>query len=200
MQLIRRRGEKGQRGQAAVEFMLVLPIFLFVLIAIIEFAFAFSTLNALSFAARDVARVGVEGGDRLGTDCSMLEGLERSFGASSDRSGISRVEFYWSDDKGNVKNSAVNVYTRTGNMTCTTVKGDTVTLPYTLVSATYPEASRCTVVAGCLAMSPPHTSVDTLGVQITYAYRWKTPLSVFLQMSPTITLQSAQQMRIEPVL
>ena len=181
--------------------MLVLPIFLFVLIGIIEFAFAFSTQNALSFAARDVARVGVEGGDRSGTDCSMLQDLEHSFGATSDRSGISQVEFYWSDRNGNVLNGMANTYQRTGSMTCTTVKGASVTLPYTLASGSnYPEASRCTVIAGCPVMTPPHDSVDTLGVRITYTYHWKTPLAPMLQLPSTIEFGATQQMRIEPVL
>jgi hypothetical protein len=181
--------------------MLVLPLFLFVLIAIIEFAFAFSTLNALGFAARDVARVGVEGGDRQGTDCSMLQDLEVAFGATSDRAGISQVEIFWSDDNGHLLNGATNVYRRSGSLSCTTVKGQTVTLPYTIQpGAAYPEASRCTVIAGCDAMTPPHPGVDTLGVRITYSYRWRTPLSVLLQMAPSITFHAEQQMRIEPVL
>jgi TadE-like protein len=181
--------------------MLVLPLFLFLLIAIIEFAFAFSTLNALSFAARDIARVGVEGGDRAGTDCSMLEDLERNLGASSDRTGISQVEIFWSDDKGAVLSGEINTYQRTGSMSCTTVKGASITLPYTLMAgSSYPESSRCTVIAGCDALTPTHPSVDTLGVRVTYGYRWKTPLSVFLQFAPTITFQADQQMRIEPVL
>jgi Flp pilus assembly protein TadG len=189
------------RGQAAVEFILVFPLFLFLLIAIIEFAFAFSTLNALSFAARDVARVGVEGGDRQGTDCSMLQGLEGTFGATSDRSGIAQVEIFWSDDAGNVLHGARNVYLRGGSLSCTTVKGDSVTLPYTLqAGSTYPENQRCTVLAGCDALTPAHPGVDTLGVRITYDYRWKTPLAGLLQMAPALTFQADQQMRIEPVL
>lgn len=179
----------------------MLPLYLFLLIAIIEFAFAFSTLNALSFAARDIARVGVEGGDRQGTDCSMLEDLESAFGASSDRAGISTVEIFWSDENGAVLSGAVNTYQRTGSTTCTTVQGATITLPYTLAAgSSYPESSRCTVVIGCPAMTPAHPAVDTLGVRITYGYSWKTPLSAFLQMAPTITMRGDQQMRIEPVL
>lgn len=189
------------RGQAAVEFILVLPLFLFLLIAIIEFAFVFSTLNALSFAVRDIAQVGVEGGNRTGTDCSMLNDLEGALGASSSPSGISKVEIFWSDQNGNILNSAINVYLRTGSTTCTKLDGVTLTLPYTLQSgASYLETARCSVLAGCTGVSPSHPSVDTLGVRITYSYSWKTPLSAMLQMAPTLTFHADQQMRVEPVL
>jgi hypothetical protein len=111
------------------------------------------------------------------------------------------VEIFWSDDNGHLLNGATNVYRRSGSLSCTTVKGQTVTLPYTIQpGAAYPEASRCTVIAGCDAMTPPHPGVDTLGVRITYSYRWRTPLSVLLQMAPSITFHAEQQMRIEPVL
>jgi Flp pilus assembly protein TadG len=190
----------SERGQALVEFGLVLPLLVVVVVAFIEFAFAFSTMNSLTFAARDIARVGIEGGDRSGTDCSMLANLERTFGASSDESGISDVRIFWSDSNGNVLNGAINTYQRTGSMTCTTVKGSTVTLPYTMTGASYPESQRCTVILGCSTLSPAHPSVDTLGVRIEYAYSWKTPLSSLLLLPPTITFVADQQMRIEPVL
>ena len=51
------------RGQSAVEFALVLPLFLLILIGLIEFAFAFSTLNSINYTARDVALTAAEGGD-----------------------------------------------------------------------------------------------------------------------------------------
>jgi hypothetical protein len=184
-----------------VEFALVNPLFIFLLVAIVEFAFAFSTQNALSFAARDVARVGVEGGDRQGTDCSMLVTLESTFGASSDRSGISQLEIFWSDENGNLLHGARHVYQRGGSLDCTTVRGDAVTVPYSLVAgSSYPETARCTVLAGCDTLTPPHPGVDTLGVRITYSYAWKTPLASLLSMGPHITMRSDQQMRIEPVL
>lgn len=195
------RPHDEHRGQALVEFALVLPLFIFLLIAIIEFAFAFSTMNALSFAARDVARVGVEGGDRQGTDCSMLVTLESTVGATTDRAGVSQLEIFWSDENGNLLHGARHVYQRGGSLSCTTVKGDAVTVPYSLVSgSSYPETARCSVLAGCDTLVPPHPGVDTLGVRITYTYRWRTPLSSLLSLAPRITMRADQQMRIEPVL
>ncbi len=45
-----------ERGAAAVEFALVLPVLLLILIGIIEFSFAFNTQLSLSQAAREGAR------------------------------------------------------------------------------------------------------------------------------------------------
>lgn len=189
------------RGQAMVEFMLILPLFLFLLIAIIEFAFVFSTLNSLSFAARDITLLGAEGGDQQGTDCTMLDDLENVLGASSTTADISQVEIFWSDDNGNVAlPGASNIYQRTGTLNCTTLKGAAVTLPYTLTAGGYPEIDRCTTIAGCDLMVPPHPALDTLGVRITYTYQWKTPLSILLQMAPELTFHADQQMRLEPEL
>lgn len=185
------------RGQSAVEFILVFPMFVFVLFAMIEFGFAFTAQNTLGFAVRDVARVGVESGDRSGSDCTMLDTLETVLGAAARRDGIRQIDLYWSDARGNVIGGAVTTYTRTGSMTCTTVSGEALTLPYTATASLYPETSRCTILAGC---GGGHTSVDTLGVRVTYAYPWVTPLAGMLQLGSSVNLQADQQMRIEPVL
>lgn len=185
-----------------VEFALVLPIFLISIIAIIEFAFAFSTLNSLNFAARDLALVVAEGGNQAGSDCSALTLLEREFGASSNPSGITSVRIYWSDGNGNVVNNATNLYNRSGSMVCTDLSGASQTLPYTPASITYLETERCSVLNGC--PSPPaaidHPTLDTIGVQITYAYSWRTPMGSLIGpiVSPTFT--ATQQMRMEPIL
>ncbi|HEY8179006.1 MAG TPA: TadE/TadG family type IV pilus assembly protein, partial [Candidatus Limnocylindria bacterium] len=155
-----------------VEFGLVLPLFLLVLVAFIEFAFAFSTLNSLNYVARNVALMTAEGGNRAGTDCSALVGLERDLGQTSERSGLTAVEVYFSDQNGNVLGGQVNRYNRTGSMTCADLNGVTRTLPYTAVSTSYVESGRCNVLAGC---GGTHTRLDTIGVRLTYRYDWNTP-------------------------
>ncbi len=197
MFLLRARRGRQRRGQAAVEFALVLPLFLMVLIAFVEFAFAFSTLNALNYATRLVAQVVAEGGDRTGTDCTALNALERDFGATSDRSGIATVEVYFSDLNGNVISGQVNRYRRTGSMTCSDLDGIAHTLPYSVVATTYPEPGRCNVLLGCGGV---HTGIDTIGVKVTYRYAWKTPLSGMIGFVGPPTFTATQQMRMEPVL
>jgi len=55
--LTRRRS--GQRGQSLVEFALVLPIFLILLVGLFDFGRAVYTANAISNAARIATRVAV---------------------------------------------------------------------------------------------------------------------------------------------
>jgi hypothetical protein len=193
----RARRRADARGQAVVEFGLVLPLFLLIIIASIEFAFAFSTLNSLNFVTRDLARISAEGGNRNGTDCTALANLERLFGASSDRDGIAFVDVYWSDERGNVLSGQLSRYNRTGSMTCTDLSGNVWTLPYTAGASTYPEAIRCNVLIGCGGL---HTRLDTIGIKVTYRYSWKTPLSVMLGFLGPATFEATQQMRMEPVL
>jgi hypothetical protein len=180
-----------------VEFMLVLPMFLLTIVAFIEFAFAFSTTNALNYAARNVALVVAEGGNRTGTDCSALIVLERDFGDTSNRSGIASVEVYFSDQNGNVIGGEVNRYDRAGTLTCTDLDRAAQTLPYTAAATAYSEPTRCSVLAGC---GGTHPRLDTVGVRITYQYSWKTPLSGLLGFLGSPTFTATQQMRMEPVL
>jgi hypothetical protein len=55
---ITRRTGKGEGGQSLVEFTLVLPIFLLVLFAIIDFGMAFHAWIAVTNSAREGARLG----------------------------------------------------------------------------------------------------------------------------------------------
>ncbi|PWC52789.1 TadE/TadG family type IV pilus assembly protein [Azospirillum sp. TSO22-1] len=54
---MRRRLMRDERGAAAVEFALVFPVFIAMLIAIIELATFFWTRNTLQFAAEEAARL-----------------------------------------------------------------------------------------------------------------------------------------------
>src|SRR5207249_2103561 len=83
---------------------------------------------------------------------------------------ISQVEIYWSDANGDQIASNVNVYTRTGSLTCAYASGS-ITVPYTLSTERYPETERCDVIAGCGGL---HTTVDDVGVRITYVHQWVT--------------------------
>ena len=59
--LLRLRKEKRQRGQAMVEFALVLPLLLIITFIIIDFGFAFSQWVIITNATREGARLGATG-------------------------------------------------------------------------------------------------------------------------------------------
>lgn len=56
-------GRQGERGNAIIEFAVVLPILLLVLFGITEFGRALMTANVLAAAAREGVRVAAVGGD-----------------------------------------------------------------------------------------------------------------------------------------
>jgi Flp pilus assembly protein TadG len=58
LNLIRRRREKGEKGQAIVEFALLVPIFLILLFAIVDFGMGFYSWITVTNSAREGARLG----------------------------------------------------------------------------------------------------------------------------------------------
>ena len=59
LKLIRARRKNGEKGQALVEFTLLVPIFLLLLFAIIDFGMGFYSWITVTNAAREGARLGV---------------------------------------------------------------------------------------------------------------------------------------------
>lgn len=211
----RRRGNPFGRhgdetGQSLVEFALVIPLFLVLVIGVIEFAFLLSANLSVSYATRDAALVAAEAGDTSGADCLILQKIENDVTAPSSDAAIQGVQIYWSDQNGNVKSGAINAYARTGNTTCS-INGTNLTVPYSKVGALlYPDTDRCNVILGT-GCANGHTGLDTIGVKLTYQYSWHTPLRCLVGLvgsgnggcwSNTAgwTLVSSNAMRMEPVL
>lgn len=199
---LRRRVGTGRRdGQSVVEFALVVPLFVVLLVGIIEFAFALNAVLAVNFATREAALIAAEAGNGDGSDCVILKRIEDSVGAPADHAKITNVWIYKSDRNGNVL--AKNTYNRSLSMTCL-VSGVNVTVPYSLSGGeNYEDVKRCNVLAGCPANAPlPATlAVDQIGVQVTYAYTWRTPLSALLGLTGTgYTIVKSNSMRMEPIL
>jgi len=58
-----RKTRKNEKGQGLVEFALVVPLLLLLVIGIFEFGRAWMTKNTMTGAAREAVRVAVVGGD-----------------------------------------------------------------------------------------------------------------------------------------
>jgi Flp pilus assembly protein TadG len=188
------RRPEGTRGQSLAEFALVFPFFIIILFGVIEFAFVFNASLSIEFATRDSALAAAEAGNTPGADCSILKVVEAAMGPPTDRNAITEVRIYKSDPNGNPV-GPTNIYSRTGAATCPG-------LPYHMNSGSYPDTGRCNVLAGCLLPNGTKTTtVDTIGVQVTYVYKWKTPLASLLPVSgPGYTMTTNNAMRMEPVL
>lgn len=179
-------------GQALVEFSLVIPIFLALLIGLVEFAFIFNASLATNYASRDAALLAAEGGSDLGADCSVLRGVESDMGAPADPGQIQRVEIFETTAVGDQIGSAT-VYERHGSFTCSLPDGTPVTVPYTLIADGFPMTSRCNQLAGCGA-----STLDHVGVRVTYRHLYRTPLGA--GFGPWLDVVRSNSMRMEPVL
>jgi Flp pilus assembly protein TadG len=198
------------RGQSLVEFALVFPLFILLVMSVIEFSFAFNANLALAFASRDAALVAAEAGDSLGSDCVIIQAVINDVGAPADANQITSIEIYWSDQNGNYKNgnsSLSNVWNHNSvTTTCNYPDGSSITIPYQRATNGYDEASRCNIVAGCGGSHTP--SVDTIGVRVAYQYTWKTPIRGLVGLAGNGPVWSgagwnfarSNAMRMEPVL
>jgi Flp pilus assembly protein TadG len=192
-----RRGTNGssELGQALVEFAIVLPVFLALLFGLVEFAFVLNASSTVNYASRVAALLAAEGGKTEGTDCMVLRAVERALTSPTTPARVSRVEIYWSDSNGDQIASNVNAYDRTGTLTCAYGDGSTIVVPYTRVADNYPESERCDVLAGCGGL---HTTVDDIGVRISYAHQWVT--SFGQRIAPSVIFQRSTGVRMEPTL
>jgi Flp pilus assembly protein TadG len=187
-----RHFRRDELGQSLVEFALLLPVLMLVIVGLMEFGMMLNSRNAVEFAARDGSVLASEGGNIPGTDCVVLDKVERDIVSPARNIRIQQVAIYWSDKNGDQIGGNANVYTRTGSKTCTYGNGTSLTVPYTLTTGGYLEGSRCDVLAGC---GGPHVGLDTVGVKVTYQHYWITAL---VQQTGSITFGIASATRMEP--
>jgi Flp pilus assembly protein TadG len=195
------RPRVAAEGQSLVEFALVIPIFLMLLIGTIEFSLVFNAQLSINFATREAALVAAEAGNASGADCAILRTIEDTVSAPADNNLVTQVVIYRSDTVGNPIPSGSpdqNVYSRGGSMPCPSAANPARTVGFTGVGAPgYVETTRCNTIAGC----GPGRPLDHIGVRVTYAYTWHTPLSSIIGLGGSgFTLVKSNAMRMEPVL
>jgi Flp pilus assembly protein TadG len=184
---------RSGRGQTLVEFALVIPIFMAMLIALVEFTFIFNAILATNYASRDAALLAAEAGSDLGADCAILKAVEADIGAPADRSQIQAVEIFEATAAG-AQTGSPTVYSRTGTYGCTLPDGTAISLPYTRTANDYAMSDRCNVLVGC----PGSPHLDHVGVRVTYRHTWRTPFGS--SFGPFLDVVKANSMRMEPVL
>ena len=206
---------RRSRGQALVEFSLVIPIFLTLFVAITEFAFMFTSNVEINYASHDAAQVAATYGNTSGADCAVLQRVDNDLTIPANATQIKSVDIYWVNTataNASPVSGAENIYTYDGGShQCTKPDGTTINVPFPIAntlaleatSGGYPESTRCNVNSGinCPATNGVvHNTVDTLGVKITYQYKWVTPFPAMIGRSGNGPLfASINIMRLEPV-
>jgi hypothetical protein len=202
MSLIRRRrgvpsGNDGPAaGQTLVEFALVFPLFITLMLFIIEFAFVFSALLGINYASRNAALIAAEAGNDILADCVILAEVERSIGAPGNPASIQTVTIYRTDQSGSTR-PATLTYTHGGTTTC--IKGTTtLSVPYSSPTGTYTYSQRCNILIGCPSLG--RTQIDTIGIEVAYRHSWVTPIRNFGLTGTGADLTQSNAMRMEPIL
>jgi hypothetical protein len=175
---------RRHRGQSVTELAIILPVFLLLLLGILEFGMAFDHLLSLSYATREGARTGsalVNGGGSLGcgagqspnaatVDAQIVAAVERvltSPGSQVALARVSEIRIYQANSSGN-ETGNVNVW-RYSPGAGPVVDGDP--LDFAATSSPWAACSRTNVLPA-----------PSLGVTIRYRYAFSTPLGGVLQL------------------
>lgn len=177
----RRRGDR-EAGQGLAEFALALPIFVLVLMGLIEYGFLYNNILTVQYATRQGVSAAAQAGGVDGADCSVLKAVERALTAPIDKQRITAVEVFQADANGDPIAGMVNRYVRAGTLDCP----GAATQPYALVGAEgYPQADRHDALAEAL---------DIVGVRIDYVYAGITPIG----SGRTWVVSDGATLRMEP--
>ncbi len=171
-----RPAEHHQGGQALVEFALVVPMIVMLVMGIFDGALMFNAFVGVNRASQNAAHTAATMGNQAGTDCLILSQIETDVMVPNTPNRIIEVVVERTAMGGN-QSYAQQRYTRGGSTTCELPDGTSASVPYTLTQAGYPEEQRCPVLDGCLALTPARSTVDNIGVQIRYRHVWATPLN-----------------------
>lgn len=190
-----RARSSSARGVAMAEFSLVLPIFIVLVVGLMEFAITFNALLGVNFASRDAALIAAEAGTNVWADCVVLQTVDDRITAPADRQRIDEVRIYRSDVHGN--ELAANTYSRGGITECPLPDGTMMQVNFSLLNANYPVNTRCNTLAGC----PGGRNLDTIGVSIQYDHSWITPIAGLVTLTGDgFEFTRSNAMRMEPIL
>jgi hypothetical protein len=169
----------AERGQGLVEFALLVPVFMLLLLAMLEFGFVFDHTLTLQYASREGARVGsalANGGGPLGcssgqspnaatVDPLIIAAVTRvltSPGSRVTEAEIPTIRIYRADANGEQIGTLVNVWAYTPGAGPTV---DGRQLDYSISSVGWSACARSNAL-------PSHS----IGVALDYTYRMQTGL------------------------
>ena len=215
-----RRKFRSRRGQSVVEFALILPVIMFLLLGMVEMGFAINHNSSMVTATRQGARVGselVDGTDRKGTNPSSaasqgvdtqiiaaVQGVLISPGSPVDISQVQTIQIFRATDAGAMSGSSVNTWIPAYDAITHLPNGPAI--PGSVPTA-YLSFSRKPLDTGNWdakdrsGVSP----AQSIGVRITYTYKFVTPLGSLIKAlggslfsNGQITMSDQTIMAMEP--
>lgn len=167
------RNGRCEQGQGLVEFSILVPVFLLILLGMLEFGFVFDHALTLQYASREGARVGAalaNGSAAEGIGCNEVDGyivaavsrVLNSPGSRVDVTEVPSITIYKADLNGGNQSGSANTWTRGANPKPDI---DGVTLDYGFSTGNWSACDRLNGV-----------DPDSLGVRLTYTYNFVTPL------------------------
>ncbi len=198
-------------GQGLVEFAMLVPVFLVVLLGMLEFGFAFSHNLTLELATREGARAGaaMADGSQKDTTCgsttltpanvdpliiATVQRVLQSPGSMIDMAQITDVRIYQVSTNGSSTGSP-NIWTyRPGNVANLAVPCLSPTQRLEFYESTH---------AWDTAIRDNGVSPDSIGVSITYKYQFRSPLGGILRFFggsgwSQLTMTDKTVMALEP--
>ena len=184
-----RRRRPGERGQALVEFAILIPVLTTMLLGMLEFGTAFNHQLTLGYAVREGARIGadlVNGGGTLGcntgqspnaanVDGVIIEAIDRvlsSSGSPIPESQVVKIRIFQANASGGDTLGNDNDWIYSAS-------------PYTLpdgtqvnfkpgATQTWGACNRSNVLGHTASLTP--AQIDSIGVSISYTYKMVTPV------------------------
>ena len=182
-----RRDPERERGQSFVEFVVVLPVAMLLLLIMLEFGFAFNHQLTVGYATREGARTAAALAHGTATGCpgpspdtdkvdqqiiAAAQRILKSPGSNVVMSDVQSIRIYKATATGAQNGSLVNVWSYTPGAGPDLDPGPGVDrLDFSETSVAWPACAR-------LNGATP----DSVGVRIAYTYRLITPLQAVVSM------------------
>jgi hypothetical protein len=181
-------GRRSRRGQSLVEFSLLLPIIMFLLLGMVETGFAISHNTSIATATRQGARVGselVDGTDRKGTSSQStasdsvdpliigaVEGVLMSSGSAVDISQVTKIEIFLANPTTGAMDSSFNTWIPAPGHTGPQLPGSSPAqkLDFKPSGGNWNTWTRTGAA-----------TAQSIGVRITYTYKFLTPLGSLIK-------------------
>ena len=195
------------RGQSLVEFAMIVPVFMLLLLGMLEFGFVFTHHLGLEYATREGARMGsaLAGGSTTGIPCAdvdknVIAAFQRvvtSSGSQIAAARVTQIKIYNADAAGLPIGGQVNIWVP-GNPSGVTVDGTALLWQPSSVGWNACTTGTRRNGSGYVNGATPNT--DSIGVSATYTYKLITALGNFVSAfgSGTIVMTDRTTMALNP--